>query len=101
MSERHIPTPSNLCEVRTYVDKDVGTIVEVIPRNPMLSRQYVGRVNVVLPSGPQSVEFSLSGTSRDEAIASWAERLGAVLDDIETQSVRQRLLAPAASMARG
>lgn len=101
MKERHIPTPSNLCEVRNYVDKDVGTIVELIPRNAMLSRKYMGRVNVALPSGPQSIEFSLEGDSLEEAIASWAGRLGAVIDDIETQSLRSQLLAPSAGMPRG
>jgi|SRR6185312_4123915 len=97
---RELPTPSNLLEVRRYVDKEVGSISEFIPRNPQLPVVYMGEVNVDLGGGPQHLTFKLPGPTLEDAIAGWQEALSGVIDDIEEKALRRQLLAPAASMRR-
>ena len=95
-----IPYPSNLREVRRYEDPQVGTIVEYIPRDRLLAPEYWAEVNLLTDSGPQSVRFKLDGHTLEEALGSWGDHLRAIVADIESRALRQKLLAPASGMRR-
>ena len=95
MTERQIPTPSNLAEVRRYIDKDAGEITEYVPRNPANPVEYYGVANVGFQGGVQRLTFKLKGGTIEEAIASWAPILSAVIDDLEAQNLRRHLMGNA------
>lgn len=89
-----------MIEVRRYEDPQVGTVVEYIPRDRLLAPEYWAEVNLLMESGPHSVRFKLEGHTLDEALGSWEDKLRAIIVDIESRALRQKLLAPAAEMRR-
>lgn len=90
-TERDIPTPSNLVEVRRYVDKDAGEITEYIPRNPSQPVEYYGMAYVQFGPQPMKVTVKLPGPTLDDAIAGWVAALNRVIDQIEKDTLRAQL----------
>ena len=78
-----IRTPSALYEIRRYQDTEVGTIMEMVPLDPLASKWYLGDV---LVTGETTIRFRLKGTTLGEALADWEPALRKVLDDLETRS---------------
>jgi hypothetical protein len=91
MSERDIPTPSNLVEIRRYVDKDAGEINEYIPRNPAQPVEYYGMAHIRFGESPFRITVKLPGPTLEDAIAGWSDAVNRAIDQIERDSLRAQL----------
>lgn len=90
--------PQKFCNVQTFTDNDGGTILMYTPCLPDGSLDLVrqpffrGQINV----NNQSVILNMPGVERlEDAVSQWAAHVKAMLDEVRTNMLRNRLLQSA------
>jgi hypothetical protein len=99
--------PAELYRREAYTDMQAGVISELTPvvcidgktvLDPMREIQYSGETVLMTQAGPQPLQFAIAATSLLEAVERFAPVLQALIEEMQSRAMQQRIANPIPAM---